>query len=114
MSFRQDYIERALQKLAEAVARALGLARSGAHEAGLELLEDALASSFGMPLPMLLKLTPQTVWSLFGPARARLLAEALPAHQAMLELAGRGTEAERWRALAAALEERVNAHSTMR
>jgi hypothetical protein len=113
MSFRQDYIERMIQKLAEVIARALGLARSGQAEAGLELLEDAIASGFGMPLAMLLKLTPDTVWSLFGPERARLLAEALTTHHAMLELAGRAADGARSRALAEALEKRA-AQSTMR
>ncbi len=113
MSFRQDYIERMLQKLAEVIARALGLARSGQAEAGLEMLEDAIASGFGMPLPMLLKLTPDTVWSLFGPERARLLTEALTTHHAMLELAGRGADGARSKALADALAKRT-AQSTIR
>ncbi|HTQ05927.1 MAG TPA: hypothetical protein VMI54_18830 [Polyangiaceae bacterium] len=114
MSFRQDYIERAIRKLAEMVARALGLARSGEAEAGLTLLEDAIASTFGMPLPMLLKLTPETVWSLFGPERARMLAEALTTHHAILELQGRGAHGEASKELALALTRRADAQSTMR
>jgi hypothetical protein len=104
MSFRQDYIERMIQKLAEAIARALGLARAGKGEEGIELLEDAVASGLGMPLPMLVKLTPETLLSLFGRERVLLLAEALRAHHAMLEVAGRGHEAAQSDALAAALE----------
>jgi hypothetical protein len=114
MAFRRDYIERMIQKLAEAIARALGLARAGRGEEGIELLEDAVASGFGMPLPMLLKLTPETVLSLFGKERARHLAEALRAHHGMLELVGRVEESARSGALAAALEELAGAQSTMR
>ena len=114
MSFRQDYIERLIQKLAEAVARALGLARAGRGEEGIELIEDAVASGLGMPLPMLLKLTPQTLFSLFGKERSALLAEALRAHEGMLAAAGRTGEAERSGTLAAALEARASAQSTMR
>jgi hypothetical protein len=114
LSFRKDYIERLIQKLAETMARALGLARSGQAEAGIDMLEDALGSGFGMPLPMLLKLTPDTVWSLFGPDRALLLAEALSAHQAMLELAGRTADAQKSKNLASALEKRASAQLTMR
>lgn len=114
MPFRQDYIERMLQKLAETIARALGLARSGEADAGLDLLEDAIASGFGMPLPMLLKLTPETVWSLFGPERSRMLAEALTTHHAMLEVAGRGSDGEASKKLASALGRLADAQSTMR
>lgn len=104
MAFRRDYIERMIQKLAEAIARALGLARSGRAEEGIDALEDAVASGLGMPLPMLLKLTPATLFSLFGKERALLLAEALRAHEQMLRLAERSEEAEASRSVAAALE----------
>jgi hypothetical protein len=114
MAFRRDYIERMIQKLAEAIARALGMARAGRSDEGIEVLEDAVASGLGMPLPMLLKLTPETLVSLFGKERARLLAEALRAHEAMLELADRKDEAEASRTLAAALETLAGAQSTMR
>ncbi|HSU38064.1 MAG TPA: hypothetical protein VLJ38_00820 [Polyangiaceae bacterium] len=114
MSFRQDYIERLIQKLAEAIARALGLARAGRGEEGIELLEDAIASGLGMPLPMLLKLTPETLFSLFGKERSALLAEALRAHEGMLAAAGRADEAARSGKLAASLETRAAAQSTIR
>jgi hypothetical protein len=114
MPFRQDYIERLIQKLADAVARALGLSRSGRGEEGIELLEDAVASGLGMPLPMLLKLTPDTLFSLFGKERTAMLAEALRAHENMLAAAGRPSDAERSGKLAAALEARAAAQSTMR
>jgi hypothetical protein len=107
MSFRRDYIERLIQKLAEAIARALGVARAGRTDEGIEMLEDAVASGYGMPLPMLLKLTPATVFSLLGPDRARLLAEALRAHASMLELAGRADDARVSSRAAEELERRV-------
>ncbi len=114
MPFRQDYIERMLQKLAEVIARALGLAKAGKGEEGIELLEDAVASGFGMPLPMLLKLTPQTVWSLFGKDRSLRLAEALRVHHSLLAQAGRREDAAQSDRLASALEALAQAQSTMR
>jgi hypothetical protein len=114
MSFRQDYIGRVIQKLAEAIARALGLAKAGKGEEGIELLEDAVASGFGMPLPMLLKLTPQTVWSLFGKDRALQLAEALRVHHSLLAQAGRQADAAQSDRLARALDALAEAQSTIR
>jgi hypothetical protein len=90
---RQDYIERMIQKLAETIARALGLARSGQHDEGIALVEDAIASGFGLPLSMLLGLTPDTVRSLIGAPRVPALIEALRAYTEMLRLAGRDAEA---------------------
>ena len=104
MPFRQDYIERLIQKLAEGIARALGVARSGQPDAGIAELEGAVASGFGLPLAMLLKLTPETVRSLVGVDRAPALVEALRAHAEMLKLAGRETEARASERLATELE----------
>jgi hypothetical protein len=104
--FRQDYIERLIQKLAETIARALGVARSGQPDEGISLVEDAVASGFGLPLGMLLKLTPDTVRSLVGVDRAPALAEALLAHAEMLKLAGREAEARASERLATELERR--------
>lgn len=104
MALRQDYIERLIQKLAEAIARALGVARSGRTDEGIALLEDAVASGFGLPLTMLLKLTPETVRSLVGIERAPALAEALRAHAEMLRSAGRAVEAMASDRLAGELE----------
>lgn len=106
VAFRQDYIERLIQKLAEAVARALGVARSGQPDEGIALLEDAVASGFGLPLAMLLKLTPETVRSLVGIDRAPALAEALRAHAEMLKGAGRAPEASASERLASELDRR--------
>jgi len=93
MPIRQDYIERMIQKLGETIARALGLARSGKQDEGISLVEDAVASGFGLPLSMLLGLTPDTVRSLIGEARVPALVEALRAYTEMLKLAGRDAEA---------------------
>jgi len=78
-----------IQKLAETIARALGLARSGQHDEGITLVEDAIASGLGLPLSMLLGLTPETVRSLVGEDRVPALVEALRAYTEMLRLAGR-------------------------
>lgn len=104
MPFRQDYIERVIQKLAEAIAQALGLARSGRPDEGLTLVDDAIASGLGLPLPMLLSLTPETVWSLLGPQKARSFAEALRARAGILSQAGRTNEATASERLASVLE----------
>ena len=104
MPIRQDYIERMIQKLAETIARALGIARSGQHEEGIALVEDAVASGFGLPLSMLLGLTPDTVRSLIGEAKVPALVEALRAYTEMVRLAGREAEAHRSERLAKDLE----------
>ncbi|HEY3495670.1 MAG TPA: hypothetical protein VGK73_13325, partial [Polyangiaceae bacterium] len=101
--FRRDYIERLIQKLAEAIARALGRARSGETEEGLAVVEKAIASELGMPLAMLLKLTPRTIVNLLGEEKARLLAQALEARGEILKLAGRSDDAEESLATAAAV-----------
>ena len=92
--FRRDYIERLIQKMAEAIARALGRARSGQTEEGLALVEKAIASELGMPLAMLLKLTPRTIVNLLGEEKARLLGQALEARGEILKLAGRADDAQ--------------------
>jgi hypothetical protein len=102
--FRQDYIERLIQKLAESIARALGVARSGQPDEGVAILEGAIASGFGLPLAMLLKLTPDTVRSLVGIDRAPALAGALRAHAEVLKLAGRDVDARASERLASELE----------
>lgn len=107
MPLRQDFIQRAIQKLAEAIARALGLARSGQAEEGLSVIDDALASGLGLPVPMLLGLTPDTVWSLLGPQKSRAFAEALRARALILTGANRANEALRCEKLAEALERKA-------
>src|SRR5262245_56484750 len=80
--------------MAEALARALGLARSGQTEEGKAALEKAVAGELGMPLPMLLKLTPRTIVNLLGEEKARLFARALETRAEILRLAGRSGDAE--------------------
>lgn len=92
-----------IQKLAATMARALGLARSGQHDEGIALVQDAVASGFGLPLSMLLGLTPDTVRSLIGEARVPALVEALRAYTEMLKLAGREAEARASERLVTAL-----------
>ncbi|HEV8551399.1 MAG TPA: hypothetical protein VGQ57_20270 [Polyangiaceae bacterium] len=108
MSLRQDFIQRAIQKFAEAIARALGLARGGQPEEGLSVIDDALASGLGLPVPMLLGLTPDTVWSLLGPEKSRAFAEALRTRALILDGAKRTSEAVRCEQLAEALEKRAH------
>jgi hypothetical protein len=104
LPLRQDYIERVIQRLAEAIARALGVAKAGQPEEGIAIIDDAIAAGFGLPVPMLLGLTPQTVWSLLGPDKARSFAEALRARATLLAGAGRADERTRCENLAAALD----------
>jgi hypothetical protein len=101
---RQDYIERLIQRMAEALARALGVARAGQPDEGVAIIDEAIASGFGLPLEMLLSLTPETVSSLLGPDKARSFAEALRTRTALLMNAGRVDEANRCEKMAAALE----------
>jgi hypothetical protein len=101
---RQDYIERLIQRMAEAVARALGVARAGQPDEGVAIIDEAVASGFGLPVATLLGLTPETVFSLLGPDKARSFAEALRTRTALLMNAGRVDEANRCERMAAALE----------
>jgi hypothetical protein len=108
MAFRQDYIERLIQKMAEAIARAVGLARSGNVDEGIAALENAIASQLGMPLSMLLKLAPQTIVSMLGEEKARLLVDALDARAELERLADRTLEADQFVATAEALRALVS------
>lgn len=90
--------------MSEAIARALGLARTGRSEEGIVLIDEAIASGCGLPLPTLLGLTPESVWSLLGPERARSFAEALRTRTALLMGAGRVLEAKRCEKMVGALE----------
>jgi hypothetical protein len=104
MALHRDYLLRLIQKMAEAIARALGAARSGKPEEGVKALENAVASDLGMPLPMLLKLTPHTILSLLGPEKARMLVDALRAYAEMTALARREAESQQASATANALD----------
>lgn len=112
MAFRRDYIERLIQKMAEAIARALGLARAGKTEEGIDTVEKAIASELGMPLAMLLKLTPKTMVNLLGEEKARLLVDALRARAEMLQLAGRTNDADESFATASAVDALVGGETT--
>lgn len=103
MALHRDYLQRLIQKMAEAIARALGVAKSGNPEEATSAIENAVASNLGMPLPMLLKLTPRTIMSLLGPEKSRLLVEALRAHAEIGSLAGHEREARASLAAADAL-----------
>lgn len=104
MPLRQDFIERLIQRMAEAIARALGLARAGRPEEGITILDEAVASGCGLPVPMLLGLTPETVWSLLGPEKARSFGEAMRTRTTLLMGAGRLEEAKRCDQMVGALE----------
>lgn len=105
MALHRDYLMRLIQKLSEAIARAMGRARAGHPEEGIKTIENAVASDLGMPLPMLLKLTPQTILRMLGAEKARLLVDALRAHAEISALAGSEPKARDSLATAEALDE---------
>jgi hypothetical protein len=103
VSLQQDFILRAIRQLAAAVARALGAARAGQPEEALATLDRSIGSGLGLPLTLLLKLTPQSFLSVLGRDKARAALEALTARAEILDQLGRIEEARECRAMIAAV-----------
>ena len=103
MSLQQDFILRAIRQLAEAVARALGAARAGRPEEALLALDRSIGTGLGLPLSLLLKLTPQSFLSVLGRDKALAALEALRARAAILDQLGRTVDATECRAMVTAV-----------
>ncbi len=74
---RQDFLERMIRQIADAIGAALRLAREGKHEEAFQSIEDAYRTYLGMPKPMVDRLDPATVVSTFGPEKAIVIAALL-------------------------------------
>lgn len=103
VSLQQDFILRAIRQLAEAVARALGAARSGKPEEALLALDRSIGTGVGLPLTLLLKLTPQSFLSVLGRDKASAALDALRARAEILSQLGRTREAAQCQAMVSAV-----------
>lgn len=103
VSLQQDFILRAIRQLAEAVARALGAARAGKPEEALLLLDRSIGAGLGLPLSLLLKLTPQSFLSVLGRDKALAAMDALRARAEILAQLGRTREAAECAAMVTAV-----------
>jgi hypothetical protein len=103
VSLQQDFILRAIRQLAEAVARALGAARAGQPEEALLALDRSMGTGLGLPLSLLLKLTPQSFLSMLGHDKAHAALDALRARAEILDRLGRTRDATECRAMVTAV-----------
>lgn len=104
MGYEQDYIKRLLQKMGEVLARALGLGKSGNLDESFRVLEQGVGAELGMPFAMLLRLEPQALVSLLGPAKAAAFGEALRTRSLLFGLANREVDARLSASKAEAIE----------
>lgn len=105
MAIKQDYVERMVQQLAEAIARLLKLKGAGDHGEALASVRTASLEVFGLEYEMLVGVDAASAASLLGsPQKAHQLAELVRAEAEVLEAAGEVGLAVRRRTFAAALE----------
>ena len=108
VSLQQDFILRAIRQLAAAVAKALGSARAGQPEEALSTLDRSIGSGLGLPLSLLLKLTPQSFLSVLGHDKALAALEALRARAEILDQLGRVSDAAECRAMVKAVSAQLD------
>src|SRR4051812_29375396 len=104
MSYEQDYIKRLLKKVGDVLARALGLGKAGNYDESMQLLEQGIGAELGMPFTTLLRLEPQSAFSLLGKEKAAAFALALRTRAVLFELGDHAEEARASTAYADALE----------
>jgi hypothetical protein len=93
--YRRDYIQRLIEQLAEAIARAAGAGRQGRPDEGLVLLNRALQDTSGLDPESLLRLDARSLLAILGPEKTALVADAFVARAELLRLDGKTGEAER-------------------
>ncbi len=79
MTQKQDYFMRLLRQVAETIAAATGLSRAGKEDEAARLLDQELAGLAGMPVPMLKRLTPESLAAMVPGERHAMVAELLVA-----------------------------------
>lgn len=79
MTQKQDYFMRLLRQVAETIAAATGLSRAGNEDQAKRLLEQEIAGLAGMPVPMLKRLTPESLAAMVPGDRHAMVAELLVA-----------------------------------
>jgi hypothetical protein len=106
MAQREDWIERAIRQIAEAIAHALNLAASGRAEEAADALDRAWTSQIGLRRADVRALDDASLAALLGP-KVELAARALEAEAAIAELRGDTDEAARARRRAESLARRT-------
>ena len=96
---RQDYIERMIARIAEAIGRALGLARSGQQVEAQRELDAAWSGALGLSRADVQRFDDVTLKALLG-AKRTAAASLLDAEAELTELQGDPASAPELRALA--------------
>ncbi len=110
---KQDYLERLIAQFAEAIGRALGLARSGETATAQAELDALWTRSLGLRRSDADRLDRATLRALLG-GKAAAAVMLLEAEADMRESAGDATTPIRLRALAASLREAPSAPNRAR
>ena len=76
---REDFLLRAIQRLAEIIGRVLGLAKEGRMDEATAALEAETRAQLGMPSEMLDRLPPNEVARVLGAEKSMILAALLDA-----------------------------------
>jgi len=84
---REDYIERTIRKLAEAVALLLGFSKAGRNELAEQQLEQLYLEYLGIPRAAFAQLAPEGLAGILG-SRARIAVELLRAEAELMLAAG--------------------------
>jgi sugar diacid utilization regulator len=102
---KQDYVERMIQQLVEALARLLKLREAGSHGEALAVVRSTCEEVFGVEYETLVGVDAASAASVLGtPEKVRRFAELVRAEAEVLEAAGEHGLAVRRRTFAAALE----------
>jgi hypothetical protein len=99
---KQDYIERMIAQIAQAVGRILGLAQSGRMEEAQREIEAAWSGLIGLRRSDVERLDEATLRSLLG-AKRGVAADLLEAEASVREARGESAGAAKLRGLAASL-----------
>lgn len=104
--FRQDMIQRAIEQLGAALARAAGLSRAEQHVEALEVLREAKAALPIVP-GLLDHMDAQALVDSLGVQQSELLGRLLAAEADLLDRMGRSLLADRARRRSVELLERL-------
>lgn len=97
---REDFLLRMIQRLAEVIGRALGLARNGKVDEAERALDEATTGFAGMRRSMLDRLAPDEVVHALGPEKSMAIAAILDAEAEIRNDPSRAARANAIRAAA--------------
>lgn len=85
---RDDFLMRAIKKLADAIGRIMKMAREGRAEEATTALEDETRAQLGMPGAMLDRLPPEQIVQTFNVEKSMIVAALLDADAELALLRG--------------------------